>query len=72
MNMNIKGNLINFKNYLTMAETHAKLGNRERTEYFLVAADVARDNVYREDKNYPGLAMMAEQISEARKNLLKR
>ena len=70
MNMNIKGHLINFRNYLTMAKTYASLGNRAKTEELLVAADAARDSVYREDRNYPDLADMAKQISEARKNLL--
>lgn len=64
--------LVDFKNYLKIAHNYALSGNRERTEYYLIEADRARDDAYRvANGQFSDLfAEMAKQVSAARKELL--
>jgi len=64
--------LADFKNYLKIASNYSLAGNMERTEYYLVEADRARDDAYRAaNGQFPELfAEMAKQVSAARRELL--
>jgi len=72
MNMDVKGQLINFPTYIKMAEVYAQGAIWHKVEEMLVAADCARDSLYRIDPNNSELARMSNEISAARKKLLAR